>query len=446
MSKRFLAVLLVLVMTLGLLPCHAAEPARIVLTTQDGTRIEGTVDTAVTIRYGEYSIDTTLFFWSAYRHNEFGYLSVNLSDDQVDWAKSQEGPATVEVNGQVFSGTVNCWVPTSWVLSFHPDGGDDSPAGRAIHAALYPPEEDVVYALSPDTGFSDVKENDWFAPYVDVCVGAGLMEGVGGGRFDPERSLTSRECAILALRLHQMGQGGNGVFDPAPADWDYALLTLADGTAISQGYLGGEASGMDLHWTPIDRYAHSALGFYLNTADDKAWGLEMDLQPVTLTVSGAAYSGALHLTSQRDILYFLPDEGVDDSPLHDGIPFQAGLGWWRDGWYYAQQNGLGELLGGDDDAPRWSFAYKIAKVTDLPVINDIADNAIPDLDPRSVIDQDALELYRAGILNGVDGQGTFSGNKTLTRAEAAAMLARVLEPELRLRFALPAPKEGTAGS
>lgn len=290
------------------------------------------------------------------------------------------------------------------------------------------------YTLSPDTGFVDVKADDWFAPYVDVCVQAGLMEGVGDGRFAPGKALSQRECAILALRLHQMGQGGGGVFDPAPADWNYAVLTLADGTAISQGYLGGETSGMDLHWTPIDRYAHSALGFYLNTEEDKAWGLELDFQPVTLRVSGAAYAGALHLTAQRDTLYFLPDEGVDDSPLHDGIPFQAGTGWWRDAWYYAWQNKLGELLGGDVDAPRWSFAYKIEKVTDLSAINDIADDAIPDLDPRSVIDQGALRLYRAGILNGVDAQGTFAGSRTLTRAEAAAMLARVLKPELRIRL------------
>ena len=310
-------------------------------------------------------------------------------------------------------------------------------------AEVTPTPAEEVYALSPDTGFLDVKDGDWFAPYVDVCVKAGLMNGVGDGLFAPGKTLSQRECAILALRLHQMGQGGNGVFDPAPVDWDYALLTLADGTVISQGYLGGEASGMDLHWTSIDRYARSALGFYLNTEDDRAWGLEMDFQPVTLTASGTAYAGALHLTTQRDILYFLPDEGVDDSPLRDGIPFQAGTGWWRDGWYYARQNGLGKLLGGEAEDFRTLFAYRIAAVTDLPAINDIADNAVPDLDPRSTVDQDALRLYRAGVLNGVDSQGTFAGSKALTRAEAAAMLARVLKPELRLRFALPTVKDGT---
>lgn len=307
-------------------------------------------------------------------------------------------------------------------------------------AAVSPVPAEEVYALSPDTGFLDVKDSDWFAPYVDVCVKAGLMNGVGDGLFAPDKTLSQRECAILALRLHQMGQGGNGVFDPAPADWDYALLTLADGTVISQGYLGGKASGMDLQWVSLGRHSTSALGFYLETEENKAWGLEMELQPVTLTVNETVCPGTLHLSIQQDILYFSTEEWADFSPIYDGIPFQAGTGWWRDGWYYAQQNGLGELLGGDVDDLRSLFAYRIAAVTDLSAINNIADNAVPDLDPRSTVDQDALRLYRAGVLNGVDSQGTFAGSKALTRAEAAAMLARVLKPELRLRFTLPGPE------
>lgn len=52
------------------------------------------------------------------------------------------------------------------------------------------------------------------------------------------------------------------------------------------------------------------------------------------------------------------------------------------------------------------------------------------------------DLYRAGILSGTDEYGTFHGGLPLTRAEAAAMLARLLRPELRLRFTLtPYPWE-----
>lgn len=56
-------------------------------------------------------------------------------------------------------------------------------------------------------------------------------------------------------------------------------------------------------------------------------------------------------------------------------------------------------------------------------------NAIPLL---SV--QDVLRFYNAGILAGTDSQGTFSSGNKLTRAEAAAMLSRILTPDLRLHF------------
>lgn len=46
------------------------------------------------------------------------------------------------------------------------------------------------------------------------------------------------------------------------------------------------------------------------------------------------------------------------------------------------------------------------------------------------------QLYEAGILAGVDQYGTFAAERTLTRGEAAAALARIAEPGLRLRFTL----------
>ncbi len=49
-------------------------------------------------------------------------------------------------------------------------------------------------------------------------------------------------------------------------------------------------------------------------------------------------------------------------------------------------------------------------------------------------DADVLAFYNAGILTGVDAWGTFAGDKTLTRAETAAMVARVARPELRQAF------------
>ena len=50
--------------------------------------------------------------------------------------------------------------------------------------------------------FEDVKDTDWFAPYVEVCVEEGLMQGTGDGKFEPQRELTITEAMVLTARLH----------------------------------------------------------------------------------------------------------------------------------------------------------------------------------------------------------------------------------------------------
>lgn len=65
----------------------------------------------------------------------------------------------------------------------------------------------------------------------------------------------------------------------------------------------------------------------------------------------------------------------------------------------------------------------------LPAINDV--DRVPDnMDPA------VLALYNAGILTGSDTYGTFDEDGTLNRGQAAAMLARLVDPSLRQRFTL----------
>lgn len=66
----------------------------------------------------------------------------------------------------------------------------------------------------------------------------------------------------------------------------------------------------------------------------------------------------------------------------------------------------------------------------LEPINHI--EALPDPDFRN--DVVALQFYNAGILTGTDKYGTFAGPRSLTRAEAAAMVSRIVRPGLRLSF------------
>lgn len=71
----------------------------------------------------------------------------------------------------------------------------------------------------------------------------------------------------------------------------------------------------------------------------------------------------------------------------------------------------------------------------LPPINQVA--GLPDCE-----DEQVLAFYNAGILIGKDPYGSFDGEGTLTRAEGAAMTARLVRPAQRLRFTLERPAPG----
>ena len=82
----------------------------------------------------------------------------------------------------------------------------------------------------------------------------------------------------------------------------------------------------------------------------------------------------------------------------------------------------------EDPATRIDLAEWLCKVLppeDLPAIGQAA--SVPDIQ-----DPDVLRLYQAGILTGVDEAGTFAGDRTLTRAELSAVLARVVDPSRRV--------------
>lgn len=87
----------------------------------------------------------------------------------------------------------------------------------------------------------------------------------------------------------------------------------------------------------------------------------------------------------------------------------------------------------------FSYLSAVVPASELPAINAIT--ALPDTDSA-----DVLRFYNAGILTGTDEYGTFRAAGSLSRAECAAMVARIIRPELRERFTLQAkPAEAETG-
>ena len=74
------------------------------------------------------------------------------------------------------------------------------------------------------TKFSDVPATHWAAKYVQYCADAGIVAGVGNGKFDPDAKLTATQWALMLLgalgyNAKNEGIGGQG--------WELATTRLA---------------------------------------------------------------------------------------------------------------------------------------------------------------------------------------------------------------------------
>jgi S1-C subfamily serine protease len=100
-------------------------------------------------------------------------------------------------------------------------------------------------------------------------------------------------------------------------------------------------------------------------------------------------------------------------------------------------DGSGAAAGGGDElATRAYFAELIHRAAgNTEAINAV--RVIRDAAEGESWTEAVYALYRAGILTGGDRYGSFFPHDTITRAEAAAVMARVAEPELRSRFETP---------
>ena len=113
---------------------------------------------------------------------------------------------------------------------------------------------------------------------------------------------------------------------------------------------------------------------------------------------------------------------------------------------YAETHALaGDWLGqtGWDgkNSSRLRFAALLAQA--LPqaedtAVNTVADGQIPDLPMETDGAAAVYRLYRCGILTGSDQYGSFMPENSLTRAQAAAILARADDPARRVAFTMQA--------
>lgn len=313
--------------------------------------------------------------------------------------------------------------------------------------------------------FADVADDHWAYDDILYCYEKELFTGKTATRFDPEGKLTVAEAVALAGRLCSLAHGGDGTLPEVPdLTKPYARFYDKNGELIAE---------LDQEHGPA-----SFNGSYiaLSKAQDdpalpEACTMELGLEglyPVktyagirkTFASSGGQMSQGFGGTGYSfenaeagknfSTIYFLvnPEGATADSVNEWWYPADFWLRYYcgysavvdmcyhialahpgEDGWISTDYDPVGAFP--KERATRTMFACLInGAVTDeLEVINDTS--AIPDVDPESEDAAAILRLYGAGILVGVDETGRFQGDGELTRAQAATILARVLQPEAR---------------
>ncbi|MBQ7821756.1 MAG: S-layer homology domain-containing protein [Clostridia bacterium] len=102
----------------------------------------------------------------------------------------------------------------------------------------------------------------------------------------------------------------------------------------------------------------------------------------------------------------------------------------------------------DKSITRKEFAYFLANAMPkwaLFKINDIKITDIPDISADNEYAESICSLYNAGIVLGVDESLSFNADQLIKRSEAAAILARTIYPEERLRSQMhPIERENEA--
>ena len=138
-------------------------------------------------------------------------------------------------------------------------------AERRVPSAQFP--------LIPDRlpSFSDVGSRDWFAVWVNIAYNVGLMDGKGGGRFDPQGILTVGEAVKLAAFLESRHTGDDFHLQPqGGSPWYRSAVTYCVAIGILKE---GEFDSYD---RPITRaemarlFAATSLGRSMPTLNDPA--------------------------------------------------------------------------------------------------------------------------------------------------------------------------------
>lgn len=233
MTKRIIALLLAVVLTVGLCAnVFAAEPEpavsqKVVSREEDGVTVQ------VSTRGGEgsgngrmiYRFPEALTLKSAKSLiGSEGVSDLTTTDTSVSfaWARSEDYADKTAVLELSFAGETDVYSVTIEL----PETGEKITGKLDFNAPFK---------------YKDVSDSQWYADYVNQAYELGLMNGIGEGKFGPSSALKRGELALLLYRMAGEPEVEGAIdFTDVAANWYYTVAILwANQNGIVNGFPDG---------------------------------------------------------------------------------------------------------------------------------------------------------------------------------------------------------------
>ena len=117
-------------------------------------------------------------------------------------------------------------------------GGNSSSSSINVSGSIAskPNQTEPVVPQTPQGHFTDVKPENWYYNYVNRMAQDNILNGVGNGKFEPERTITRAEFLKVLIESLQIKADGDISFsDVAENDWFYSYIATAYNSGITQG-------------------------------------------------------------------------------------------------------------------------------------------------------------------------------------------------------------------
>ena len=169
-----------------------------------------------------------------------GYLFENVTGKHTISVTFTEEAGVADPDDTGVSGWLNTRDHFAYLQGYPGDrfGPDDNMTRAEVAQMFYNLllDQDVAGTVA----FGDVAPDAWYAEAVEALASLGIVEGVGGGMFAPERTITRAEFTVIAMRFAQLETGGENPFSDVSADdWFYDYVV---GSA-QYGWITGYADG-----------------------------------------------------------------------------------------------------------------------------------------------------------------------------------------------------------